>query len=297
MKQESGVAAYAKQASAIQHPCDTGNLHIRERHHSKTVSLSDLREMNLLNVIAEQLQHFRDIGELNICAKTMEHIVNMGIRMPTILQKSCDSKSLQKAFFVPGILDSSQQGPDFDRIVATYKKQVTVELKKQIEDEAPLQIKEFRRKGRFIEESFDDYNHPTDHDSDGQEHPLSVSFALQHHRQRCTMLTNEQVIGDFAAAFSGADEPATAQENARNERADEMRWRDQILNENASYESKLVKAAGRSLDDPPELLRSDLQDGQLPNHILSSIAKLRGECKSFVLARCVTSKNDPAFKE
>ena len=131
-------------------------------------------------------------------------------------------------------------------------------MKKQIEDEAPLQIKEFRRKGRFIEESFDDYNHPTDHDSDGQEHPLSVSFALQHHRQRCTMLTNEQVIGDFAAAFSGADEPATAQENARNERADEMRWRDQILNENASYKSKLVKAAGRLLDDPPELSNCQL---------------------------------------
>jgi hypothetical protein len=73
----------------------------------------------------------------------MERIVNMGIRMPMILQKSCYSKSLQKAFFIPGILGSSQQGPDFDCIVATYKKQVTVELKKQIEDEAPLQIKEF----------------------------------------------------------------------------------------------------------------------------------------------------------
>ena len=94
-------------------------------------------------MIAKQLQGFRDIGKLNICTKTMEHILNMGIRMPTILQKSYNSKSLQKAFFISGILDSSQQGPDFDRIVATYKKQVTVELKKQIEDEAPLQIKEF----------------------------------------------------------------------------------------------------------------------------------------------------------
>ena len=110
MRRNIDQIKYAKQASAIQQPCDTGNLHVHERHHSKTVSLSDLPEMNLLNVIAEQLQHFRDIGELNICAKTMEHIVNMGIRMPTILQKSCDSKSLQKAFFIPGIFDTSQQG-------------------------------------------------------------------------------------------------------------------------------------------------------------------------------------------
>ena len=89
------------------------------------------------------------------------------------------------------------------------------------------------------------------------------------------MLTNEQVIGGFAAAFSGADEPATSQENERNEHAHEMRWCDQILNENSSYELKLVvKAAARSLDDPPELLRSNLRDRHLPNHILLSIAKL-----------------------
>ena len=33
------------------------------------------------------------------------------------------------------------------------------------------------------------------------------------------MLTNNWVIGDVAAIFSGADKPATAQENERSERA------------------------------------------------------------------------------
>ena len=74
-----------------------------------------------------------------------------------------------------------------------------------------------------------------------------------------------------------------------------MQWRDQILNENANYESKLVKAAGWSLDDHPELLRSKLWDRQLPNHILSSILKLRGKYKAFILARCVVLKKDPGF--
>ena len=73
----------------------------------------------------------------------IEHIVNMGITMPTILQKSCDSKSQQQSFFIPGIQDKSQQGPDFDRLVDTYKKEISIGLKKQSEDEAPLQIKEF----------------------------------------------------------------------------------------------------------------------------------------------------------
>ena len=221
----------------------------------------------------------------------------MGIRMPTILQKSCDSKSQQQSFFTPGIQDRSQQGSDFDRLVNTYKKEISIELKKRIEDEAPLQIKEFRSKGRFPEDLFDEYNHPTDHDSDGQEHPLSVSFATQHHRQRCTMMTNDQVIGDFAAAFSTTDGSAAVQENERSEHADEVRWRDQTLSDNAKYELKLTKAAGRSVDDPRELLSSDLVDGKLPHNILSAIAKLRGECKAFVSARCMRSMNDPGFKD
>ena len=48
---------YAKQASEIQQPCDAGNTHVHQRHHSKHVSLSDIPEMSLLNVISEQLQY------------------------------------------------------------------------------------------------------------------------------------------------------------------------------------------------------------------------------------------------
>ena len=103
--------------------CKTGNLHVLDQHHSKTALSSDLSEMSVLNVIAKQLQYFRDIGELIIRAKMPEHIVNIGIlRMPTILQKVCDSKSLQKAFSIPDILCRSQQGPDFEHSVSTYKK-------------------------------------------------------------------------------------------------------------------------------------------------------------------------------
>jgi hypothetical protein len=45
-----------------------------------------------------------------------------------------------------------------------------------MEDKAPLQIKEFQFKGQFPEDLFDNYNHPTDHYSDRQEHPHSVSL-------------------------------------------------------------------------------------------------------------------------
>ena len=84
-------------------------------------------------------------------------------------------------------------------------------------------MKEFQCQGCFLEEHVDDYWHLTDTNSNGQEHPLSPSFALQQHRQRCTNMTNSQVIVDFCAAFLHADGSAVVQESERSECASEIR--------------------------------------------------------------------------
>ena len=280
VKRNIDQVKFAKKATAVQQPCDAGNLRVRERHHSRHVSLSDVPRLDPLNPAAKQIQQWRDLGHLNTDAKTVEHILNMVIRMPTVLQKACDQKSHQQSFFIPGIMDKSQQGPDVDRIMATYKKELPIELKKRLLDEAPLQIKHVRQKGRFLEEEFEEYNYPLDTDSDSVEHPLLESFAKQHHRQRFTIMTNPLVLGDFATAFGATDSSADVQEGLRNERAIEVRWRDDVLTKNAKYEMILAKAAGRSMDDAPEDLASDLQEGRLPHQILAEIANKRESVKS-----------------
>jgi hypothetical protein len=52
------------------------------------------------------------------------------------------------------------------------------------------------------------------------------------------MLTNDQIIGIFAATFPGADKLVAAEENEHRKRTNTIRWRDQILNENTTYKSK-----------------------------------------------------------
>ena len=42
---------------------------------------------------------------------------------------------------------------------------------------------------------------------------------MQHPHQQCTMMTNHQVIGDFAADFSAANEVAAVQKNEHSEHA------------------------------------------------------------------------------
>lgn len=122
----------------------------------------------------------------------------MTIQMPTVLRKSADQNSIQQSFFILGILDRSQQGPDVDRLMGTYKKDLPIERKKRLEAEFPLQLKEWRLKGiRITEDKFEEYDHLIDAESDGIENSLSESFALQHLRQRCSDMTNSRVVGNF----------------------------------------------------------------------------------------------------
>ena len=67
---------------------------------------------------------------------------------------------------------------------------------------------------------------------------------------------------------------------------------------NNEIERPFAKAAGRSPDDPPEMLVDDLVDGRLPCHILSEITKkLKRKIKAFVKARLMTKKDDTDFKK
>ena len=102
---------------------------------------------------------------------------------------------------------------------------------------------------------------------------------------------------DVSTAFSGENEPVTAQENEPRRCTIEMWWSDQILNKQCSYTLKLVKTPGRLLDDCLELLYQDLLGGWLPTHILLKIAKLQGKCKAFLLVQFMAPNMDPGFKE
>ena len=81
-------------------------------------------------------------------------------------------------------------------------------------------------------------------------------FAAQHHWQWCTLMSNDQVIGDFAADFSAANGVAAVQKNEHSEHANEVQQCDKTLSNNAKYKAKLTKAASRSIDYPGELLIS-----------------------------------------
>ena len=113
---------YAKQTSGVIQPADTGNLHVRERHHAKHISIDDIPTIDLINPLAEQLQQLRDLDHWIVSAKTIEHLINTAIRPLTILLKSSDRKCNQQAFYIPGIIDKGRQGPDVDMLMKTCKK-------------------------------------------------------------------------------------------------------------------------------------------------------------------------------
>ena len=55
---------FAKNASMVTQPCDTGDLHKRERNHAKRISMADNPTNSLINPLAEQLQGLRDTSSI-----------------------------------------------------------------------------------------------------------------------------------------------------------------------------------------------------------------------------------------
>ena len=84
--------------------------------------------------------------------------------------------------------------------------------------------------------------------SNGIELPLSEAFATQHHRKRATIMTNPQLIGDFAAAqqlTKLSDSSILVRENVIASQADEIRWREQVLSKKSESEFR-----GRKIELP-----------------------------------------------
>ena len=128
----------------------------------------------LINPLAEQLQDLRDTRAFNVCAKTIEHILNSTIRIPTVLLKSCDPKSNLKAHYIPVIIDRGQKGPDVDVMMATYKKELPIELKKRCPKEIPELMAHMRPRGRIFEDESEVRNNPVDTNSNGIEQVAEI---------------------------------------------------------------------------------------------------------------------------
>ena len=78
------------------------------------------------------MQGLRYTGEINTVDKKVQHILNATIRLSIILiLKSSDQKSNVRSVYIPGTVNKGQQGPDVDVVMASYKKEMPIKLKKK----------------------------------------------------------------------------------------------------------------------------------------------------------------------
>ena len=84
-------------------------------------------------------------------------------------------------------------------------------------------------------------------------------------------MTNSQVMGDFTDAFTAADPSAVIQEGLRDEQAEKVRWRDDVLNKSAAYEIILLPKllAGRPMTRLRCLLATCRTDSSLIMYLLA----------------------------
>jgi len=240
----------------------------------------------LVDPVTALIEEQRDLGNLVITSEKRDYIVELTSKYPTICGKSFDEHKMINSFQDPGWVDSNQQGVDIDQMYLSYKGKRTPEMTEKWDRDMPEFIKDMLEHGRVREETFDLLGYPVDTDACGNEYPLSQNIVTQPSRQRFIIMNNEKMKDAFrraeAAKFVGR-ELSTA------DTAEEVRWRNDVLEKNETVERAIHKFFKRDLNSSSELF---VTDEAVP---ISVLAKRGMPIESFIRARKMTSRNDKSF--
>ena len=286
------LVKFHKNTSAVAQSNDTGDGHMRIRHHMKKLSSLSVASITLLQEMNHLLSIAKNRGLLNISSEKTTNIINGICRVPTALRKSYTEESIRRASAKPGWLGESLQAPDVFQCFKQLKRSYTQEESKKWIDDAPTLVKMYMSNGCFDEDLATSLGYPEDTDSSGREHPQTASMVTQHHRQRLTIPTNPNLMQRL---LSRIDAAADAREKERQARVDEMRWREGILKANAEAEKKLHIHSERPADSNRSLLQNDDTNDARRIAAIGGLSKTAAA--AFVMARSMTSKSDKTFKK
>ena len=280
----------AKNSSAVFQSLDTGNIHVRLGHWMKQGGKDGggRSSINLISVLTAALQKLRDEGKLDITSEKMKNIVKCISLIPEVIRKSFDERGIIQSFAIPGWLDESLQGVDVDKMLGSYKGQMTIVLKDKLLSSLVRCVKDTLKHDTVLEETFEELGHPVDSDSSGKEHHLVERSATQHHRLRFSILTGPTNINLFRQAMASN---IAQQESARAGDAEELRWRIEQLEANGRFEAMIhVEHFKREADSDRSLFEYDA----VPIDFLGRKSRF---AKEFVRVRSMRRKDDPLFQE
>ena len=230
-------AKICKNTSGVFQPNDVGNGHVREGHWFRVLGPNDMPHINLTQKVTAALYHLRDKGEINLSAEKLTNVINCISRVPTVINKSYDERSIIQAFVRPGWIGEGGQGVDVLKMFQSYKAKLTQEMKDKWIQDLPSLIKEMIQLGRIREETFDSLGYPVDTDKTGKAHNLPEdAITTQHHRQRFTMMTHPKLLGLFRQATTSAIAVEVLNRAAL---AEEEQWLLEQLEVNTKFEQML----------------------------------------------------------
>lgn len=292
------LVKFSKNTSGVAQPCDTGNGHVRLGVHTKTMGADKTNyspSTGVITVVEKKLQELRDSEDLVITSSKNDCIVGIASIYNSIASKSFDRKSIIQSFQVPGWLCSKQQGVDLDVAYNQYKGPRTIELREQWDRDLPVLIQDMLRHGRVLESTFDRLGYPNDMDQSGTEYPLSAAVITQHHRQRCTIMTNEELSEGFRLAEVGN---IVSNESAEAAVAGEQNWRTDILEKNAIVEELILDSFGGEEigDSIVDVIANVTTEDFIPDDMVKLFGRRGVPTDAFVRARCSTSQHDNSFK-
>ena len=128
-------------------------------------------------IVHEIFQKTKSYGSLNLKANVESALIDHIICCPEIYSRSINYSTVTEGFKGNGMIDIDRYcWPDFDKIIATCRRQITNVEKNLILETFPFLYKEMLTKGYISDELFDQLNYPIDTDESGNNYERHVEI-------------------------------------------------------------------------------------------------------------------------
>ena len=206
---------------------------------SVTVSATPLERHPLKRSITKAFSKLQDEGRLYLKDTKKKALVDFVASYPEMAVKGLTREGIMEGFLANGMVDSKfQRYPDFHKLLATCRKDPTVDEYKNCVENVPVLYQHVINNGHIPDDIFESLGFPLDMDEEGTIETRNHGIS-QEPRQRAKCLTHRRQIELRKERLNSI---RIEQKRREDETGDKIL---QKLDQNKTCEEKLQKIAGR----------------------------------------------------
>jgi hypothetical protein len=212
-----------------------------------SVTVQGERHLPLKQNLETEFNQLYTEGILRLPPKKRNALIDCLASSPETATKAISRSHVQQGFVSNGMIDANtKELPDFDRLLATCRTEIPLQLYNKIERDFPLLLKYELEHGDIPDWLYEELGYPMDKDMDGREVRRNATISQENRqRSKCLSHSHQKELRKKKQNEIDAAKARTIAEETNN--------LSRLIMQNTAAEDKLIAGTGKSRDKISEL--------------------------------------------